>query len=324
VTPFGATPGTWTWIDVPGTSCGDGSPTGFAVNVGDTADVLLFLDGGGACWDYATCFLSPLASPGPFGRAQLPGRTAGFAGTPFDRADARNAFARFTFVFVPYCTGDLHAGDAQRSYSTAGLPARSFAHRGRANLRADVARLAAEVPSPRRLVVSGASAGGYGALLNYDAVRAAWPSERAFLLDDSGPPLEGDALQPALRGAWRSSWALDPLLDALCATCRDDFSAAVPAIVARHPADRVALLSSLQDRVIGAFTLLPGPAFEVALRLTVRDRFDPLPQARTFLVPGDAHALLAAPASFTAGGVELRDWLRQMVEGDAAWRSVGP
>jgi hypothetical protein len=325
-TAFGAPKGEWTWIDAPGTSCADASPTGFGVNPGDGADVLVFLDGGGACWDYATCFLAALASPGPFGRAQLAARQAAFAHTFFDRADAANPFRAFTYVFIPYCTGDLHAGDADASYSPgAGIAARPWAHHGRRNVAADLQLLAAALPAPPRLVVSGASAGGYGALLGYDAFRAAFPASQGFLVDDSGPPLEGDGFQPALRAAWRSAWHLDALLDPICGTrCHDDLSALVPALAARHPADRMALLSNTQDRVISAFALLPPAAFEAALLVTVHDRYDPLPQARTFLVAGSNHALLAAPASYSAGGVPLSTWIEQMVSGDPAWRSLGP
>lgn len=317
----------WTWVDVAGASCGDGSPTGFAVNPGDAPDVLTFLDGGGACWDYTTCFTLALASPGPFGEAQLDARLAAFAGTFFDRADPSNPFRSWTYVFIPYCTGDLHAGDADASYRPLGpdmRPSRRWQHHGRANIRADLLLLSAAFPDPLRLVVSGASAGGYGALLEYDTFRAAWPAARTFLVDDSGPPLEGDAIQPALHGAWRAAWRLDTLLDPICARCRDDLSALVTAVASRHPDDRLALLSSLQDRVIRAFVVLPPTGFEAALRMMVHDRFDPLPSARTFLVPGEAHALLAAPGSFTAGGVPLATWLAQMVDGDPAWRSVGP
>jgi hypothetical protein len=325
-TPFDAPRGVWTWIDVPGTSCSDGSPTGFAVNPGDTtADVLFFMDGGGACWDYPTCFLSRTATPGPFGATQFQARASLFPNTFFDRGYASNPFRTWTWVFVPYCTGDLHSGDAVRDYRLfAGLPARRWVHAGRVNVAADVAHLAPELPALARLVVSGASAGGFGSLLQYDAIRKAWPARAAFLVDDSGPPLEGDALLPPLRAVWRSSWNLDPALDPVCPACKDDLSAIVPALAARYPGDRFALLSSLQDQVIGAFTLLPGPVFELALRVMVHDRFDPLPAAHAFLVPGNAHALDLAPGQYAAGGVPLPTWIGQMVESDPAWRSVGP
>jgi hypothetical protein len=324
-TPFGAPPGAWKWVDVPGSSCSDGSPTGFAVNPGAKSDLVVFLDGGGACWDYLTCFVAQVASPGPFGAAQLPGRTAEFAGTFFDRGDAANAFSDWTYVFIPYCTGDLHAGDAEGAYGPgAGLPARRWVHHGRVNVRADLARLSAELAAPGRLVVAGASAGGFGTLFSYDAFRSAFPAGEASLLDDSGPPLEGDALNPDLRARWRAAWNIDPLLDALCPSCKDDLSTIVPALVERHQGDRFALLSSTEDSVIRSFTLLPAPLFDAALRRTVNDRFAPLPQARTFLIPGDAHALLRTPGAYSAGGVPLTTWLRQLVERDPAWRSVGP
>ncbi|MFL5301982.1 MAG: pectin acetylesterase-family hydrolase, partial [Anaeromyxobacteraceae bacterium] len=323
--PFGAPAGSWTWVDVQGTSCSDGSPTGFGVNPGPRADLVVFLDGGGACWDYATCFVAQLAAPGPVGAAEFAVRAAGLGGTLFDRADPANPFRDFTFVFVPYCTGDLHAGDAEGSYSPgAGLPPRRWIHHGRVNVAADLARLRAELAAPPRLVVAGASAGGFGTLFSYDAFRAAFPASEASLVDDSGQPLEGDAFNPELRTRWRAAWNIDPVLDAACAGCRDDLSLIVPALVSRHPADRFALLSSTQDAVIRSFALLPPPLFEAALRKTVIDRFDPLPQARTFLVAGDAHVLVAAPARYTASGVTLTEWLRQIVERDPAWKSVGP
>src|SRR2546430_2485329 len=45
--PLSATPGTWTWIDVPESKCQDGTPTGFAINVQDTSDLFIFYEGGG-------------------------------------------------------------------------------------------------------------------------------------------------------------------------------------------------------------------------------------------------------------------------------------
>ncbi|HYG66030.1 MAG TPA: hypothetical protein VD838_00175, partial [Anaeromyxobacteraceae bacterium] len=59
--------GEWTFVAVEGAACADGTPTGVAVNPGPRDDVLVFLDGGGACLDYLTCFELQTASNGPFG-----------------------------------------------------------------------------------------------------------------------------------------------------------------------------------------------------------------------------------------------------------------
>src|SRR5215468_7682801 len=42
----------WTWVDFPNTACGNGMPTGLAVNLTTKSSrVLVYLEGGGACWD---------------------------------------------------------------------------------------------------------------------------------------------------------------------------------------------------------------------------------------------------------------------------------
>src|SRR5512133_1207150 len=100
----------WTWVDLPGTECSDGSQTGIAVSPGDR-------DGGGACWDAITCFTAGTAKPGPYGRTQWESqRDRALPGSLLDRALPGNPFSNDTLVFVPYCTGDVHAGDAVQSY----------------------------------------------------------------------------------------------------------------------------------------------------------------------------------------------------------------
>ncbi len=46
----------WTWVDVPGTLCMNRPETGFGINPSSTSeDVLIVLEGGGACFDPVTC-----------------------------------------------------------------------------------------------------------------------------------------------------------------------------------------------------------------------------------------------------------------------------
>ncbi len=40
----------------------------------------------------------------------------------FDRGDGDNPFADASYVFVPYCTGDLHAGSRVAMYLVDGQP----------------------------------------------------------------------------------------------------------------------------------------------------------------------------------------------------------
>ncbi len=316
--------GAWTWVDVAETACSDGSSTGFAVNPGDDPDLVFFMDGGGACWDFQTCFIAASASAGPVRAPQFQARSAEFAGTFLDRTDPANPFRRWTFVFVPYCTGDLHAGDRVATYSGGLFAPKTWYHKGRVNVAADLARIVPAFPHVRRLVVGGASAGGYGSMLLYDSIRAAWSATTTSLIDDSGQPLEGDALAPALRTAWLAAWNLQPLLDQVCPGCASDFSQIVPLLAARYPSDRLALLSSLQDATMRGYFQLSPDVFQADVLQLVTDRYAPLADAGTFVVAGQDHALLRDPSSYAAGGVSLTDWLVQLVSGDPAWHSVGP
>jgi hypothetical protein len=315
----------WSFVAIEGATCADGTPTGVAVNPGRRNDVLFFFDGGGACLDYLTCIELETASNGPFGEKEFTERVVPIlAGSPMDRDDPANPFREWTWVYLPYCTGDVHVGDFVASYRDFQLNEHPYRHVGRKNLALALARLEVLLPAPGKLVVSGASAGGFGAALDYDRVRSTWPNARGYLVDDSGPLLVGDDLPLAVRAAWVASWRADEVILPVCDDCLDDWSGIYAALRARWPDDRFALLSTLRDRVIRAFLLLDGAEYEAAILRLDAEVFEPLPAAETFLAPGDGHTFLGAPSAVTAEGVTLTEWLRRMVEDDPAWTSVGP
>lgn len=302
-------------MDFPDSTCNDGTATGIGVNLRGGKDLLLFLNGGGACWDPVTCYALPTAAQGPFGAAQF--QATRFDGTLLDRRLPDNPFADFDLVYVPYCTGDVHAGDRSTSYVVAGKE-RPYHHRGRRNLEAFLRRVAATVPRPGRAVISGSSAGGFGAAFSYDLFRRYFPESRVYLLDDSGPPLIGDAIDRSLREAWYKAWQLDQTVAPLCPGCRDDFTRWIPALLSRYPGDRYALLSSLQDGVIRGFFLLSAPEFEGSLLEMAHKVLDPHPSFRYYFVAGSKHTMLYAPPA------PLLGWLRQFIGDDPAWASVKP
>lgn len=322
----GALPaGQWSFVAIEGATCADGTATGVAVNPGPRTDVVFFLDGGGACLEYLTCIEFETASNGPFGEPEFRDRVLPLLpGSPMDRDDPANPFREWTFVFVPYCTGDVHIGDFVASYRDFELDEHPYRHVGRTNVALALARLEVLLPAPEKLVVSGASAGGFGAALDYDQVRSTWPQARGYLVDDSGPLLVGDDVPSEIRSAWIASWQADEVILPICPDCLDDWSGIYAALRARWPDDRFALLSTLRDRVIRAFLLRDGPEYEAAILRLDAEVFEPLPGAETFLVPGEGHTFLGAPSATSVAGITLTEWLRRMVEDDPAWTSAGP
>ena len=321
--PFTATQDTWTWIDFPEAVCDDGTPTGIGVNLRPgSKNVLVYLQGGGACWDYLTCAVLNSATHGPYGRVQFDGQKGRLGGSILDRAGS-SPYADWNLVYVPYCTGDVHAGDNVMTYD-GGLDKRVIRHKGRANIVAYLRRLAATLPDAEQLVLSGSSAGGFGAALNYDVFRTYFPAARSYLLDDSGPPLVGDAIPADLRSAWWRSWRLGATLGPICAACESDFSALVPILMQRYPQDRMALLSYTQDTVIRSFFGFQSPMqFQQNLLDMTGQRLGG-GQFGYYYVTGDGHTFLGAPEKTVSQNVKLSDWLRAFASDGESWKPVTP
>lgn len=313
------------WNPVSGMLCADGSATGIGVSMGSRNSVLVVLAGGGACWSDANCGGNV---PRTFGAGDYGFFSLLTSGTIFDRTLAGNPFADWTFVFVPYCTGDVHAGgDVTRTYNGV-----TWRHHGAANLQAAIGRVAQAFPAPERVVVAGSSAGGFGSFLAFDLARQRWPAgasgPKAYLVDDSGPTLVGNDLPATIRDAWWASWNLAATVTPLCAACGGDLSQLWTVLHAKYPGDRLALLSTTQDTTMRAyFGGMSGAAFESALA-TLATTLQGIPNAASFRV-GDmthmtGHAMLLSPASYSAGGTALPAWLAQQVTDAAGWTSAGP
>jgi hypothetical protein len=319
-------PGVWDWTPVPESTCDEGTPTGLGGNLASgSKNLVIYFSGGGACWNDTTCLETNSSVHGPFTELSFSVvRSTAFPGSILDRTLAGNPYRDWNLFFLPYCTGDLHAGDADRVY-TAGSVTKTFHHRGLANTRAFLSRIAATVPEPGQVLVTGSSAGGFGSALNYTLIRQSFPRAKVFLVDDAGPPFKRDALPPELRAAWAQAWNYDAVLDSIDPAVKEDFSALFPALARKFPEDRMVLLSSLQDETIRVYFQLTPPAFEAALRDLATTVVAPLPRTRTFLTPGADHTLLTRPAAQRSGGVGLLDWLQQMhTASDADWKSVQP
>lgn len=322
--PLAAPPNQWSWIDFPDAVCDDGSATGVAVNPAPGSKrLLVFLMGGGACWDYLSCAVLNSSTHGPMAKAQWEKQQAGLKGSLLDRS-GKHPFADYNLVFVPYCTGDVHSGDNVATY-TSGSQQKVIHHKGRANLQAFMRRVGATFADSEKVVVAGSSAGGFGVAINYDVVRAYFPRAQGSMLDDSGPILVGDDVPVKLRQTWITNWGLQPLLTARCPECSMDLSAMLTHHANDYPHDRFALLSYTQDTVIRTFLGLRGGAqYEMNLSTLATKFYDPSASARYYYVAGSGHTFLLGPSNTTVQGVALPDWLAAFASDDPAWKSIKP
>ncbi|MFW5875472.1 MAG: pectin acetylesterase-family hydrolase [Myxococcota bacterium] len=320
---------TWEWIDVPGAVCRDGSPAGFAVNLDSSSDrVMIYLEGGGACFDQVSCG----ANPARFDSSAFGGRSGGI----FDRTHGDNPMAGWNHVYVPYCTGDVHAGLAE-DVMVPGLdePQQFVGYR---NTGLFLERIVPTFADAELVVLTGASAGGFGAAANAAQVQRDFGDVPVVLLDDSGPPMSSEQIAPCLQAQWRELWGLENTMLADCQwDCDDpdDFVVDLAVHLAQQNPDRVGgLFSHRQDQIIRFFygfgqnecdytivpSSLPEDEFERGL-----DDFKNVIQAETnnfgtYYTDGTDHTCIAGGCFYDAevGGVPLTAWVADLIDGQVS------
>ncbi len=166
----------------------------FWSKTGASKSLVIYFEGGGACWDNLTCTFpigSGLPSPAPqFYVPQIfPGTNpANYSGL-FEQANPANPVKDWSFVYIPYCTGDIHGGSATRQYFNAGnpfLPASyTIQHRGFDNFMVVLDWIKKNFDAPKSILVTGSSAGGYGATANFPYVADSYPNAHMYVLADA-------------------------------------------------------------------------------------------------------------------------------------------
>lgn len=250
---------------------------GFADNL------LLYLSGGGACWDAATCVgsaLTPFSSYFPaildtadgLNWASADPAKNGAGGILTTRSD--NPYKGFAKVYVPYCTGDVHIGSSDTNYTfmlplppELGMGDRleldwTIHHRGFDNLRVVLKWLQQEQQrtgaSFAKITVAGSSAGGYGALLNFPVIRAALGEEGpsySIIVDSSNGVLTNGFRDrafgsPDQDGVWGARQNLDPdLQPVLDADASSLWVQAFQRVGSAYPDTRISQSTAAYDAV---------------------------------------------------------------------------
>jgi hypothetical protein len=289
---------------------------------------MIFLEQGGACFESQSCALNPANAA-----IDLIAVNLGLFGTSglFDRSRRDNPVRDWNFVYVPYCTGDLHLG-ANPDGDVPGVGPQKFV--GYSNLQKFLPRIAATFPHPSTLLLAGASAGGIGSFAHAQHVREQFPETELRVLDDAGPQLSSamlpDCVQQTMTTLWglEATWLKDCGTD--CPNPRDSFQDYAVHVARSLPDVPMGVLESAADAELrvfagrGAGTCAGASETTVsASRLTadlirLRDKLEPFENAGTFLADSEQHTWTATPGFYDlrAGETRLVDWVRTLIDGD--------
>lgn len=317
-----------TWTRVPGgagTGCARGTPYAFFTHRGDPGRLLVYLEGGGACWSGVTC--DPRRKQGLYDPAvdasDDPGARRN-AGGIFDLTNPENPFRTFTIVVVSYCTADVHLGRRVVDYAIPAhdsLPPDSvrIAHLGYDDAMAALRWVYGNVPRPRLIVVAGGSAGAIASPWYAALVAEHYPRARVVQLGDAAGGYRGATL-PAVMATWGATALLKgfPEFAGLDSAAFDFVHLYLAA--ARRPNLTLAQYNAAEDETQLLFLQVTDRSITRLAPLLARNLAEiraAVPGFRAYTAPGTLHTILTRPEfySLAVNGVRVRDWVADRVAG---------
>ena len=179
----------YTWNRIPlgqPAACSDGSEYSIFTRKGNSYKVIIYFSGGGVCWDDTSCTepFSLFNWDGYYFPDIRPKLLASVLGgiTDIERED--NAFKDWNLVYIPYCTGDFHIGNAVNSYKDKNGNSVEVTHHGQANMIEAFNWIFRHFHTPEKILIAGESAGGFGNIFWTLAIGKNYPNVPIYQLSD--------------------------------------------------------------------------------------------------------------------------------------------
>ncbi|MEP7046300.1 MAG: pectin acetylesterase-family hydrolase [Ilumatobacteraceae bacterium] len=304
----------WETVSAPSECvCADGSPYKYFIHRADPNKVVFFLQGGGACFDATTCAFDSGAYKTKIGPGDDPDKLSSGI---FDFTDQRNPLKDYSFVFAPYCTGDVHLGNSTHVYG----PQLTVQHKGSVDATTALDDLAAQFPAATQLVVTGESAGSVPTPLYAGLAHDLLPNAAITVLaDGSGAYPDVPAINGVIGAVWGTESAIPPWPENAGLTAA---TWSFPGLfVQAHKHDPGIIFGRHDyafDKVQTFFAGLAGIAADDLVSLIDKNEVE-IEQGgvdlRSYISPGDSHTVLEKPEFYTetVEGVSLVDWVSDLV-----------
>ena len=294
-----------------GPICIAGTPYTAFTRKGNPAKLLIFENGGGACWQ-GFYFCNILAEENP--------PSPPFVDGIFNFDNNGNPFADHSVVYMSYCDGSVHSGDNDVVDASFPFGPVRF-HRGLRNQSASMDLAKAMFPNASKITVAGSSAGGAGVASNAPfLIRFLFGNQvHLSVFNDAGPVAinlgETDAIL-----ARNADWQNGQFYPGSCTDC-DPLGQPTALIKWRLDNDstvREAFYSTDGDAVDRFFLNIPT---QDAYRALILEEHGKLNKAhpdryKRFIVSGDSqHTILRRPEYYSkeANGVLINEWMDDFI-----------
>lgn len=318
--------GEWT-LRLPGgdTICAGGTPYAFYTRQTSSDKLLFYFQPGGGCVAGEVCdpqrptlFDPSVVIPGDdstrsgsfWDSSDSPVGQKGI----FDLSDARNPFADYNLVYIPYCTADLHLGNREND---------GVHHKGFVNGMAALEWAFANIPAAGRVMVTGSSAGAMAAPVYAGPIARHYSDADIAVLGDSGGSYRV-AVNPSLE-----RWGALPVLQAEFGAASPppaelNFESAIFVNSARYPQMRFARFDASRDSAQQEFIDIitrgqPRPLAADLLAANNAELQAAVPNYRSYTVDGGYHMILWTPGFYTetVNGVRFYEWVTALATGEA-------
>jgi len=313
----------WTKVEGgPGTGCSHDSTFAFFVHEGNPRHVMLYLDGGGACWNGTTCDLQGRPT---YTVALDPARTGGEGAGILDVGHPENPLRDYSIVVVPYCTADVHLGSREVSYRDS-LPAdrapRTFVvrHQGASNVASAIGWIRSYWKAPEIVFVAGGSAGAIPSPVYAAELARNYPAARVVQLGDGAGGYRTEQVAGILAG-WGVVERLrrEPAYSGVDSS-RFTFETLYNGAAKAAPRVQFAQYNNADDEIQVTFLKLLGlenPVLPALLRDNLADIRRQNGAFRSYTAPGTMHTILTRPEFYAmrVDDISLRDWIASLLEG---------
>lgn len=326
----------------------------FLVKKGASKNLLVYFQGGGACWDSLNClYFHTYREEVPL--IQMFHDTTGRG--IFDHEHPENMFKDWSFVYIPYCTGDIHWGANDMEYQAIdeyldflAEDDNSFTikHRGFVNFQVVLKWIEDNFRKPSKIFVTGSSAGSYGAIMGFPYIKEAFPRAHVSVLGDAGNGVVSIGFQNESLEKWGIQANLPSWIPGFDRPFTELSMAEIYKMIADYyPNSKIGQYTTAWDW---------NQTFFYAVMLDIdkypetnpfiwgypffwsnswKDWHDQMldfayeaaesPNYRYYIAPGDTHTIMMSPLFYTeiSDGIYFTEWIEAMVGNQGGTRGRG-